>query len=122
MTDAEKVSAWMEALQHPMKAEIDAVRKIIKEADLRIAERIKWAAPSYYYKQDLLTFNHRLQQRVHLVFHHIAITGIASPLLEGDYKDRRMTYFDSMTHIRAAAPELQRIIGLLADAMKNNPG
>jgi hypothetical protein len=118
MTDAEKVGSWMKALNHPMKAEIEAVRKIIKGADKRIGERIKWAAPSYYYKEDLVTFNHRSQDRVHLVFHHIAITGIDSPLLEGDYEDRRMIYFDSIVHIKANQQELERIVRALVNAVE----
>jgi len=108
--DAEQVSSFMDQLEHPLKAEIEAVRQIIKNADLEISERIKWNAPSYYTSADLLTFNPRMTGKVHLVFHHIAIVQIKSPLLEGDYKDRRMMYFTDMKDVEEKRPELERIL------------
>ncbi|HTN18776.1 MAG TPA: DUF1801 domain-containing protein [Chitinophagaceae bacterium] len=117
LSDAEKTEAYMLALEHPLKDEINTVRNLIKNASPKIAERIKWNAPSYYYKEDLVTFNHRNRSRVHLVFHHIAIVKDKSPLLEGDYKDRRMMYFNSIDDIRAKEKELNRIIKGLVKEM-----
>lgn len=115
MTDSEQVIKYMEALEHPLKAEIDALRVIIKETDTRILERIKWKAPSYYCREDFLTFNHRMQDKVHLIFHNDAIPKVNSLILEGEYKDRRMVYFKDMTDILAKKAELQRIITELLD-------
>lgn len=115
MTDAETVAAWMAALKHPLKAEIDALRKIITGADKRIAERIKWNAPSYYATEDLATFNHRMTDRVHLIFHHTQIDTVTSPLFEGDYKGRRMVYFKSLAEIKSGKKEIERILRLLLD-------
>lgn len=114
-TDAEQVSAFMGKLKHPLQEEIETVRKIIKKINPKITERIKWNAPSYYYKTekaetDFVTFNPRAQQHVHLVFHHAAIATIKSPLLQGDYKDRRMVYFTNMKAIKAGKKELERVI------------
>lgn len=109
-TDAELVQQYMDKLQHPLKAEINAVRSIIKNSSDQIKERIKWNAPSYYTTADLLTFNHRDQKRIHLVFHHEAVTKINSQLLEGDYKDRRMVYLQDMQAISHQEQELRRII------------
>lgn len=116
-TDEEKVAAWMDALEHPLKPEIEALRDIIKSADPKVCERIKWNAPSYYYKEDFVTFHPREQKKVHLVFHHPSIASIPSSLLEGDYKDRRMAYFFSMEDIRSKAAELQRIVQKLIGIM-----
>ncbi len=55
-SDEEKVNEYMSKLDHPLKAEIEAVRKIIKGADKKIAERIKWNAPSYYYMKELTKY------------------------------------------------------------------
>lgn len=110
LSDAEKVSTYMAELEHPLKAEIEAVRHIIKDADHRLSERIKWNAPSYYYKEDLVTFNPRTGKNVHLVFHHIAITQVKSEFLIGDYKDRRMMYFANMEQVNTRKAELERII------------
>lgn len=112
-TEAEKVSDYMHLLDHPLKAEINTVRDIIKNAHPSISERIKWNAPSYYTSADLVTFNLRMTDKVHLVFHHVAIVTIASPLLEGDYKDRRMMYFKDMADVLAHKNEVVRILKAL---------
>lgn len=104
------VNEFMSKLVHPLKAEIVALRNIIKNANNKIAEWIKWNAPSYYYKEDLLTFNPRMTNKVHLVFQNIAITKVKSDMLEGDYKDRRMMYFENMGEIKSKKKELERII------------
>jgi uncharacterized protein YdhG (YjbR/CyaY superfamily) len=110
-TDQEEVEAFMATLEHPLKDEIEAVRQIIKKAGPKLCERIKWAAPSYYIgKTDLVTFNTRSEKKVLLVFHNIAIVDIASLLLEGTYKDRRLMYFNNMVEVKANKPELVRII------------
>ena len=119
ITDAEKVNAYMQKLEHPLKAEIEAIRAIIVSANCKISERIKWNAPSYYYKEDLVTFNQRNQKQVHLVFHHPTIVNIESDLLEGDYKDRRMAYFSDMAAVQANKKELEAIINKLVSFIDN---
>lgn len=109
-SDEELVADWMQQLEHPLKAEIDKVRTIIKQSNSSIKERIKWNAPSYYSTEDIVTFNHRATQHVHLIFHHPSIVKIKSVLLEGDYKDRRMVYLPDMKAINQNKKELQRII------------
>ncbi len=46
-TDETLVAEYMQNLEHPLKAEIEALRQIIKAANPAISERIKWNAPSY---------------------------------------------------------------------------
>jgi len=110
LTDAEKVKQYMDAADHPLKKEVEVLRKVIKSADSRLGERIKWNAPSYYYKEDIVTFGPVRQGKVLLVFHHPFVVKVKSELLEGDYKDRRLVYFDSMSAIKNNKDELQRII------------
>jgi hypothetical protein len=120
LSDEEKVTAFMAQLDNPLKAEIETVRTIIKTADVGIKERIKWNAPSYYFNnEDMVTFHTRAINRVHLVFHHPDIVQIKSPLLEGDYKDRRMTYFKDMAAVQSAKQELQNIMKELVTIIKN---
>ena len=116
MTDTEKVSQYMQKLEHPMKPEIEAIRAIIK-SNRKISERIKWNAPSYYYKEDLVTFHIRPEKYVLLVFHNKVIPGIKSKLLQGDYKDRRMAYFHNMQEIKTGKRELTKIINTLIKMM-----
>jgi hypothetical protein len=110
-TEAEKVANYMEKLEHPLKAEIEAVRTILKSTNANLEERIKWNAPSYHLNEvDLVTFNARMTEKVHLVFHHIAIVGVKSDLLEGDFVDRRMMYFENMADLEAKKGELVRVL------------
>lgn len=116
-TDAEKVMEYMEKLQHPLKEEIEAVREILKNANLKIGERIKWNAPSYFYKEDQATFNHRNQKCVQIVFHNAAIVDIKSALLVGEYKDRRLVHLYSMKDVKQHKEELEYIMNELVTAM-----
>ncbi len=109
--DAEIVTEYMDNLAHPLKAEIEAVRIIIKNANKEIKERIKWNAPSYYYKEeDMVTFNPRATKHVHLVFHYPDIATIKSEILKGDYKDRRMAYLQNMEEVKLYKKELELIM------------
>lgn len=111
LTDEEQVKEWMNKLDEEMKLSVNAVRKIIKAARPELNERIKWNAPSYYYKEDIVTFGPaRGKDKIILVFHHPSIVKIRSGLLQGDYKDRRLVYLNSVTEIKAAKKELERII------------
>ena len=106
-----EVDAFMETLDHPYKAEVEFLRKIIKGTNQEITEQIKWKAPSYSYRgKYLVTFNLRETKRIHLVFHNPMISKIKSPLLEGDYADRRMTYFSDMKDIKARKAELVQVL------------
>ena len=105
------VDTFMQKLDHPLKAEIEALRKIIRSASSEITEQIKWSAPTYSYRGDyLVTFNPRDTKRIHLVFHHPMISKIKSPVLEGDYQDRRMTYFSDMRDIKIKKAELVHVL------------
>lgn len=116
-TDEDKVTEYMAKLQHPFKAEIEAVRSIIKNANSKLSERIKWSAPSYYYKEDQATFNHRNEKCVQIVFHNIAVVDIKSDLLTGSYKDRRLLHLYSMEEVRANKKELEYIMNELVKSM-----
>ena len=115
--DKEAVVEYMEKLKHPLKDEIEALRSIVRNANAKISERIKWNAPSYYYKEDLVTFNLRATHHVHLVFHNKAVVRIHSNLLEGDYVDRRMAYFKTAKEVKDNEKELIRILNQLVKAM-----
>ena len=116
-SDEEQVKAWMAKLEPAAKKEIEAVRKIIKGASPKLSERIKWNAPSYYYKEDIVTFGPYKTHKLLLVFHHPAVVKIKSALLEGDYKDRRLVYFDGLKAVKDNAKELERILTELVKAI-----
>ena len=114
----ETVDEFMARHETPMKAEVHAVRDIIKRVNPAIGERIKWNAPSYFYNGvDMVTFQLRPTDHVHLVFHHPAVVDIESDILEGGYPTRRMTYLRGMADIEAKRGELARVISELAAAV-----
>lgn len=117
--EADAVTAYMAQLEHPLKAEIEALRTIIKGANPKISERIKWNAPSYYAKEDMVTFHVRSEKMVNLVFHHAAIVKIKSDLLKGEYKDRRLMHFENMEEVKQYQPELERILNEYVDLIEN---
>ncbi len=107
----DKVDAFLRELRHPLTAEVEAVRSIIKGVNTDIAEEVKWKAPSFNYKGDyLVTFNLWDMKRVHLVFHNPLIPQVKNKILEGDYKDRRRAYFAGMQDIRAKKPLLKKAL------------
>ncbi|GAB2833303.1 DUF1801 domain-containing protein [Ferruginibacter profundus] len=110
LSDEEQVKDWINKLAPAAKKEIEAVRKMIKASSAKLAERIKWNAPSYYYKEDILTFGPYKTNKLLLVFHHPAIVKVKSDLLQGNYKDRRLVYFKDKADAEKNKTELTRII------------
>jgi hypothetical protein len=119
--DTAGVDAFLRSSQHPLKAEIEALRVMIKAANKKIAERIKWNAPSFFYKKDMAAFNLHQQKFVQLIliFPYGLIT--ENELLQGDWKDRREARFYDMEDVRSKKVLLQKSVNdwiKLAD--KNN--
>lgn len=67
-TDAAVVE-FLRKLEHPVKTEIEAVRKAILGVSPSIGEGVKWNAPSFRTTDYFATFNLRSRDRVQLVFH-----------------------------------------------------
>ena len=115
MTDTEQIEAYLATLDHPHKAEIVTLRTIILNANDKIAERIKWKVPSFYYrdnpKHDLAAFHPRTTDAAHLVL--VFPQGLVSDdtgLLEGDWKDRRMAKFYTPDDVQAKRPTLEAVV------------
>ena len=121
MSRTDKVDEFLENLSHPLKAEVEAVRSIIKGVNKDINEEIKWKAPSFNFKGEyLVTFNLRDEKRIHLVFHNPQISKVKNKLLEGDYKDRRMAYFADMKDVKVKKPMLEKALKDLIKLQKEN--
>jgi uncharacterized protein YdhG (YjbR/CyaY superfamily) len=107
----DKVDEFLENLSHPLKAEVEAIRSVIKGVNKDINEEVKWNAPSFNYKGEyLVTFNLREEKYIHLVFHNPQISRVKSRLLEGDYADRRMAYFVDMNDVKAKKSALEKAL------------
>lgn len=104
------VDEFMAALEHPFKAEVQAVREIVLGVDPEITEQVKWNAPSFSYRGYLATFSLHRRESAMLIFHDGAILDDQGGLLEGSYPDRRLVYFHSLDDVAAKRPRLEAAI------------
>jgi hypothetical protein len=68
-TQPAAVDAFVAKLRHPLEAEITVLRKLLRGADRRVVEEIKWNAPSYKLAEHFATFNLRKRDAIQIVFH-----------------------------------------------------
>jgi len=101
------VEAWFETYDNPQKELVQAVRRIILDADLRMTETIKWKSPTFMYKGNLASFYPKSTQHVSLMFH----TGAALPdptgLLEGEGEASRVARFRDETDLATKEASLR---------------
>lgn len=64
-----RVEALLAALEHPLKREIVALRRILLGADPAITEEVKWNAPSFRTSEHFATMQLRSKEAVRLILH-----------------------------------------------------
>ncbi|MEO6000868.1 MAG: DUF1801 domain-containing protein [Chitinophagaceae bacterium] len=107
----DEVNEYMKSLQHPLKAEIEAVRNIIKNANSKIGERIKWNAPSFFYKMDMAAFNPGSQKFVQIIFiFPKGLINYEAGLWQGDWKDRREARFYDKAEVLSKKTSLENFV------------
>ncbi|KOP80082.1 hypothetical protein AN957_23400 [Cytobacillus solani] len=111
----------MNNLVHPLKEEIEEVRKIILSTDDKITEHIKWNDPSFCYEgEDRITFNLNGKGFIRLIFHCGAkvkerktnepLISDPSGVLEWIAADRVMMKFTDKNDIKAKEEKLKEVI------------
>ena len=124
ISEPDKVDEYMQALVHPLKAELESLRKIILSADKNIGEHIKWNHPAFFYTGQMKPFKpkeykryiivsnlHSKDSGVLLVFPSGAKINDTSGLLSGDYADgRRLVRFYNMDQVAASKKALIKVI------------
>ena len=113
------MNAYLAHLKHPLKAEIAAIRAIIMQASDKISERVKWDAPSFYFKADLATFDLQSTKFVHLILLFPAELPVPDNdrLIEVDHENRREVTFRNLSEVAARKPALQRLVRDFVTAM-----
>jgi len=106
------MNEYLAHLKHPLKAEIAAVRAIIMQASSKIHERVKWDAPSFYFKEDLATFDMHSTKQVHLILRFPAGTTIpeGGGLVGVDHENRHEVTFRNMADVAAKKPALVQLV------------
>jgi hypothetical protein len=117
--EAGSVDDFLARLEHPRKAEIDALRALILRADERVREEIKWNAPSFYIDDHFATFKLRPLDTVQVVLHTgarvrpdakaIAIEDPAG-LLKWAAPDRCVATFSDMVAVDAGRAAFTSIV------------
>lgn len=117
--DGEAVEALLERLDHPLKPAVLALRQIVRAADPRIGEEVKWNAPSFFTAEHFATFNLRAKDRVQLVLHRGAKPreaaerlAVADPagLLSWKSNDRAVAEFRDLADVEARRDALTAIV------------
>lgn len=117
------VEEMLRTTDHPLRAEIGEVRRILLDADPAIREGVKWNAPSFRTTEWFATLNNpgnpRARDRVMLVLHAGAkARGITTEgkvpdpegLLRWLGKDRALATFTDGREIRARRAALQALV------------
>ena len=114
------VDAYLRQLDHPLKAVLAGIRKIILGADRGISEGIKWNAPSFFYKDYFATTGLRSPDFVQVVLHtgakpkasasHGLEIGDPMKLLTWHAKDRCSLKVVDVQDLKAKQKALQSIV------------
>jgi len=114
------VTTFMRELDHPLKKEIESVRKIILGVSPAIREGIKWNAPSFRTTEYFATVHLRSRESVQLILHlgakvkEIPAKGLQieapDPLLKWLAKDRCMITLGAGKELAANRAALEEII------------
>ncbi len=113
------VVAFLAALDHPLKAEIVAVRDIILGVSADIGEGVKWNAPSFRTTAYFATVNLRSRDTLQLIFHlgakvrpDVASMEIADPagLMKWLAKDRCLVTLGAGKAFKANTPAFKTLV------------
>ncbi|WP_257447316.1 DUF1801 domain-containing protein [Paenibacillus soyae] len=88
LTGTHQVDEFMQRLEHPLKREIEEVRRMLQGMDRELAEQVKWNAPSFCYRnEDRVTFNLRGNGFFRLVLHRGAKASVDSVDMKPYFED-----------------------------------
>lgn len=120
----------MAALDHPLKAEIEAIRRLILDVGDGVKESVKWNAPSFSLGsggEHFATFHLRRPGVVQVVLHSGAkkraaplAMDIPDPqgLLAWQAKDRAIVGFTDSEDLAAKRADFEAIVLAWADALR----
>jgi hypothetical protein len=115
-----KVTEFIDGQNHPLRNEIEELRKCILLADGDLTESIKWNGPNYCFNgEDRITMKIQPAKQLQLVFHRGAkkleqpqnrLIDTKSKLLIWKENDRAIVTFKNMHEIKNAQVDLAKII------------
>jgi hypothetical protein len=115
-----EVTKFLDELNHPMRKEIEELRRIILNLTIGLTENIKWNGPNYCFdNQDRLTMKIQPSKQIQLIFHRGAkkliqpkdkLIDDKSGLLIWKENDRAIASFKNIDEIKKAESDLEKII------------
>lgn len=105
-----EVDAWFDAYENPQKDLVHAVRMVLLDADERLAEAIKWRAPTFVYKGNLASFFPKSTKHVTLMFHTGATLPDPHHILEGDGEAARSVKIRDHEDLADKTPALRGLV------------
>jgi uncharacterized protein YdhG (YjbR/CyaY superfamily) len=112
---SKEVDAWFAKYDNPMKPVVQRIREIILSADPRIAECIKWQAPTFMYEGNMASFFPKSKQHASLMFHWGAQIPGKHPRLEGEAAAGRTLKLASVAEANAAKKDIEKIVRAWCD-------
>lgn len=120
ITLSAEVTTFLNTIDHPLRREIDVLRRTILDASPGLAENVKWNGPNYTFElQDRVTMKIHPPTMLQLIFHRGAKV-MAQPkakliedpagLLVWKGNDRAVASFKSLAEINQARPALDQIV------------
>lgn len=120
MSLSKDVTQFLDELHHPLRPEIEALRRIILNASASLEENIKWNGPNYSVgTEDRVTMRVQPPKQIQLVFHRGAkvkeqpkdrLVQDASGLLLWKENDRAIASFKNMEAVKGAEHALLAIV------------
>lgn len=114
------VTEFLDALHHPLRQEIEALRFIILQANASLEENIKWNGPNYSVgAEDRVTMRIQPPKQIQVVFHRGAkvkeqpkerLVQDASGLLVWKENDRAIASFKDMEAVKAGEQALSAVV------------
>lgn len=114
-----EVNHFLNEIVHPLKKEIEEIRKIILKSNSKLTEHIKWNAPSFCIDgEDYITMN-LPPKNVRIIFHRGAkvktqpknkLIDDATDLLKWAANDRAIATFTNMEEIKSRKKDLEAIV------------
>lgn len=115
-----EVTQFLDSSEHPMRNEIEELRKIIMTTGIPFEENIKWSGPNYSIQnQDRVTMRINPSKQLQLIFHRGAKTQeqpkdklilVDYNILDWRSNDRAVASFKNMDEVTDNKESLQEII------------
>ena len=123
-----EVTEFLDRQNHPLRMEIELLRKIILESESSLTENIKWNGPNYAVNnEDRITMRIQPPKQIQLIFHRGAkkqeqpatrIIDDNSGILVWKENDRAVATFKNLAEIEQNRSLLREIVGKWIKAAK----